>query len=275
MEAVSERNVFDFILQGFQIVSLVIAGALLVVGSPYGSQTSYNGRLAINGRTAWILMELVSPAMLICAYFAPATSGPAEHTSSSLLSARNALVALWLAHYTYRAIIYPLRQTSRKRMHVGIMLSAVLFNSVNGYLNGRWLSVFAPAEHRQHVSTYAMMHQSRVYLGLVLFVVGMCGNIYHDNILSTLRRKSSQHAKHSYAVPHGGLFTVVSCPHFFCEIVEWLGFAVLSGSPAAWTFLLNVVCNLLPRAFFIHKWYHVTFAHSYPQNRKAVIPYLL
>ncbi|KAJ2826260.1 hypothetical protein IWW50_002447, partial [Coemansia erecta] len=266
---------------GFRVISLAIAGVLLVVGSPYGSQTSYNGRLAINGQVAWMLMELVSPAMLIYAYSARTMPMPlAIHTterphdpSTSLLSTSNVLVALWLVHYAHRAVIYPLRQTSRKRMHIGIMLSAVIFNSVNGYLNGRWLSVFAPTEYQHSFISFAAYRYVRVYLGLALFAAGMYGNIYHDNILNRLRHGGS--GKGKYAVPYGGLFALVSCPHFFCEIVEWLGFAILSDSPAAWTFLLNVVCNLLPRAHFIHKWYMATFTSNYPQARKAVIPYFL
>ncbi|KAJ2449807.1 hypothetical protein EV183_004687 [Coemansia sp. RSA 2336] len=230
-------------------MSLAIAGALMVVGSPYGSQTQYQGKLTVNGKLAWLLMELVSPVSLLCAY-------TKRHAVGDFLA------TLWLLHYLHRAVIYPLRQPSRKPMHVGIMLSAIAFNVLNGCLNGHWLAHYAPD---------SLGNSARAGVGLCLFVLGMAGNVYHDNILMGVRTRT---AKSGYAIPRGGLFELVSCPHFLCEIVEWLGFAVLSGSPAAWTFCLNVVCNLVPRAYFIHKWYHATFA-DYPQTRTAIVPYLL
>ena len=33
-----------------------------------------------------------------------------------------------------------------------------------------------------------------------------------------------------YAIPHGGLYSIVSFPNYFCEWVEWFGFA-LAASP--------------------------------------------
>ncbi|KAJ2702566.1 hypothetical protein H4R19_005355 [Coemansia spiralis] len=288
-----ERALFDAVLRGFQASSLLTAGALLVVGSPYGSQTSYRGRFAVNGRAAWIAMELVSPAMLLYAYLGqPArdlglvpAGGPAGESArgdpTAWWTARGVLVLAWLAHYMYRALVYPLRQAGRKPMHLGIALAAVAFNTVNGYLNGRWLAAFAPADHGQAFAAYVAADGVCRGLGLVLFVAGLAGNIYHDAILTGLgRRRAAQQTQDApavsrYAVPHGGLFALVSCPHFLCELVEWLGYALASGSPAAWAFLMNAACNLVPRARLIHRWYRATFAAEYPASRKAIVPFLL
>ncbi|KAJ2784913.1 hypothetical protein H4R18_000838 [Coemansia javaensis] len=285
MAAVTERDLYDAVLRGFQVCSLAIAGALLAVGSPYGSQTSYRGRLAVNGRAAWAAMELVSPAMLLYAYFGcplwcglaavqPATAA----NGGSLWSARNVLAAAWAAHYAYRGVAYPLRQASRKPMHVGIVLAAVVFNTVNGYLNGRWLAAFAPAEHQQPLGRYVAAQWVRRGGGMSLFVAGAAGVVYHDAVLTGLRRdnsNSNNNSKGGYAVPHRGLFALVACPHYLCELVEWLGFALLSDSPAAWTFLLNAACNLLPRARLVHAWYRATFPDQYPESRRAIVPFLL
>ncbi|KAJ2707751.1 hypothetical protein FB645_000524 [Coemansia sp. IMI 203386] len=145
-------------------------------------------------------------------------------------------------------------------MHVGIMLSACLFNTVNGYINGRWLAT--EYKNRSEDPVLAIG-------GICMFALGMAGNIYHDDLLMNLRRRTT-----GYSIPFGGLFGLVSCPHFLCELVEWTGYAVATGSPAAWVFTLNVACNLVPRAIFIHRWYLETFK-DYPKNRKAVLPYLI
>ncbi|KAJ2892226.1 hypothetical protein GGI21_005660 [Coemansia aciculifera] len=241
-------------------------GFVFVIGSPYGSQTKYQGVLALNGRLTWAIMELVSPAALLYSYLSAPT--PANH--SSWLT--HAFCALWCLHYANRALVYPLRQTSRKPMHIGIGLVSCVFNSINGYLNGRWFSVFSDGLYSEE---FLHTNKWRAALGLCVFVFGMAGNIYHDDILLRLRRPAAgKPANKRYSVPEGGLFAVVSCPHYFCEVVEWTGFAILTMSPAAWTFALATFCNLLPRAHGIHKWYMREFP-KYPANRKTMVPYVI
>ncbi|KAJ1670898.1 hypothetical protein GGF38_001197 [Coemansia sp. RSA 25] len=263
----TEEDAYYLLLRAFQIACPLIVGGELVFGSPYGSQSKYQGALALNGRLTWILMELVSPAALLYSYLAMDSFIPTSRSvGHSLLT--HAFCAMWCVHYANRALVYPLRQASRKPMHIGVGLASCMFNSINGYLNGRWLAVFSDGLYNE---TYLYTHKWRVLFGLCLFVLGMAGNIYHDNILLRLRRPASGKSNNRYSVPEGGLFAVVSCPHYFCEVVEWVGFAILTQSPAAWTFVLSTLCNLLPRAYSIHKWYMREFP-KYPTNRKAMIP---
>jgi steroid 5-alpha reductase family enzyme len=86
----------------------------------------------------------------------------------------------------------------------------------------------------------------------------------------SLRKNSSN----GYSVPYGGMFSYVSCPNFLGEIIEWLGFALMSWSIAALAFALWTVFNLLPRAIDHHNFYKNTFK-DYPAERKAVIPFIL
>ncbi|KAJ1960362.1 hypothetical protein GGI12_003842 [Dipsacomyces acuminosporus] len=285
----TEKDVFDLVLWGFQAASLLVFGALLAVGSPYGSQTTYSGMFTIDGKVAWIVMELVSPLAFALSYFARSPPFSGDSRSSGSGSSRRTLathvfMALWMIHYTNRAVIYPLRQQSRKQMHLGILLSACVFNVVNGYVNARWLVVFSDislysSSMSDSKMAYFSRHPVRCVLGLSMFALGMAGNIHHDNILSSLRTRSPRQTakgdkKSTYSVPYGGLFAFVSCPHFLCEIVEWTGFAILTQSPAAWTFVLSIVCNLLPRALCIDRWYKQEFA-EYPRSRRALIPFII
>ncbi|KAJ1992504.1 hypothetical protein GGI25_000177 [Coemansia spiralis] len=273
LEVTTEQELFDVALRGFLLTSVLVLGGLLVFGSPYGSQTNYNGIFTISGRAAWIFMELVSPVVFIYSYFSsnlafllPSKIQPLERSASTRSLV---FVALWIAHYVNRAIIYPLRQPSRKNMHIGIMLCAVVFNTVNAYLNGRWLATAFSSHATEPFNSWDV----RFVLGTALFVAGMAGNIHHDNLLMRLRSKKSKGNGSRYLIPYGSLFSFVSCPHFFCELAEWAGFALASGSPAAWAFVLNILCNLAPRAYFIHRWYIGTFA-VYPKSRKAIIPFV-
>jgi 3-oxo-5-alpha-steroid 4-dehydrogenase 1 len=77
-------------------------------------------------------------------------------------------------------------------------------------------------------------------------------------------------------LPYGELFTYVSNPHYFGEIMEWIGFCVASnGSLPSVAFAIYTASNLIPRAVTHHRWYHTHFPNVYPQlHRKAIIPFL-
>lgn len=101
------------------------------------------------------------------------------------------------------------------------------------------------------------------------------------------RLKASSGGGH--ALPQGGLFTWVSCPHYTAE-VGWLDCALLymAGQvviyfclagvlgPAHRTGLLLagwVLTNQTIAASMSHSWYRTKFP-EYPPSRKAIIPYI-
>ncbi|CAK5027260.1 unnamed protein product [Meloidogyne enterolobii] len=77
-----------------------------------------------------------------------------------------------------------------------------------------------------------------------------------------------------YKIPHGGMFKYVSCANFLGEIIEWIGYAIYAQSTASLAFALFTAANTIPRAKLHHKWYLNKFGNNYPQDRKAVIPYI-
>lgn len=114
-------------------------------------------------------------------------------------------------------------------------------------------------------------------------------NIHSDHILRNLRKKNEK----GYKIPRGGLFEYVSCKYtiillkvkiklintyiganFFGEIVEWIGFFILSCSPQALAFVIFTIANLLPRGIKHHQWYKKKF-EDYPKQRKAIFPFIL
>jgi len=172
--------------------------------------------------------------------------------------------SLWLLHYFNRTLVFPLRtKTKGKKMPLVIVISAVLFNGVNGFINGYYFGFMSPYYDSTWYSDY------RFILGLLLFLVGLIINWSSDNILINIRRKSSD----GYRIPRGGLFNLVSCPNHFGEMLEWTGFAILTWSVPAFSFALWTWVNLIPRALDHHKWYHEKFP-DYPKERKAVIPFV-
>jgi len=270
-------------------------------------------------------MELVSPAAFLYAYITSPISYY-DPPFPSLTSPQSILAGLYLVHYANRAIISPLRTPSRSKSHIAVPLAAVFFNIINGLLQGSYLS--SPYARMYLSNTYTFQRTS-FYVGLGIWFIGFVGNIAHDEILLNIRRKSKNKGKgkrddgdskangprnkEHYAIPCGLLYKYISYPNYFCEWIEWFGFALaaaplpiepsMSGliktmldifsvktiksilfDPAHWfapslsppyIFFICEVLLMLPRAYNGHKWYKETFGDSYPKERKAVIPFVL
>jgi len=95
------------------------------------------------------------------------------------------------------------------------------------------------------------------------------------SVVSQSSKRQQAAPRHGgYQIPRGGMFELVSCPHYLGEIVIYLGLALLTW-PAIRPrlMLLWVVVNLVLAAGPTHRWYHTTFP-EYPRQRKALIPWL-
>ena len=145
-------------------------------------------------------------------------------------------------------------------MPLVIVCSALLFNGINGLVNGYFLG-FVSQSSKEVLSLNVMV-------GLIVFCLGMIINRHADKKLISLRKKDQ-----GYFIPKGGLFNYISCPNHFGEIVEWAGFAIIAWSVPALSFFIWTFCNLAPRALNHHQWYQSYFK-DYPNNKKAVIPFI-
>lgn len=70
------------------------------------------------------------------------------------------------------------------------------------------------------------------------------------------------------------MFEYVSGANFFGEMLEWIGYALFAQSLPAFAFAFFTTCNIGPRALQHHQWYLEKF-DDYPQERKALIPFIL
>jgi len=232
------------------LIALIVLPINLIYKAPYGKHSTKKWGKSIDNKTGWILMEL--PALLTCPliYF----------TITEEINLNVVFIVLWIIHYFNRTVIYPLRiKTKGKKIPIAIVASAFFFNMVNGILNGYFLTLLQ----------FESISELYLILGLIIFIIGFYINISSDNLLIKLRTNQK-----GYVIPNGKLFNYVSCPNFFGEIIEWLGFAIMTLNPGSLSFLIWTICNLIPRSKAHHKWYKENF-ENYPKKRKAVIPYLL
>lgn len=234
-------------------VAVLIFPVQLFVSAPYGRHSKSSWGPMISNRLGWIIMEGWAPVVFLSIYLYFF-----RYNSYALFFA-----ILYILHYIHRSFIFPFRiRTEGKEMPVMIMLSAMLFNSVNAGVNGYFLSVRADYPENYFLHWNFM-------LGAILFFGGFAINFYSDNILINLRKPGEK----GYKIPHGFLFEYISCPNLFGEMLEWLGYLLMCRNLASLSFFVWTVSNLLPRAIHHHQWYLQKFK-DYPKNRKAVFPFL-
>lgn len=237
-------------------LAVLLFPLLLRITAPYGRHSSRNWGPMIPNRLGWVLMELPSLIVFVAFFI----TGPNPLNAPLIV-----FLLLYTIHYANRSIIFPFRtRTSRKLMPLVIALFAIFFNLVNGFLNGYYFGTVSTGYPPD------WFYDIRFILGGLLFLTGMVINIRSDNTLLSLRKNSSG----GYSIPAGGMFRYVSCPNFFGEILEWAGFAIMTWSPAALAFAVWTLANLVPRALDHHRWYRNRFV-DYPDNRKALIPFIL
>jgi protein-S-isoprenylcysteine O-methyltransferase Ste14 len=251
----SEYHYYRILLWGWLVVAVGVFTVLFFITAPYGRHVRKGWGLGIDSRWGWCMME--APAALgFGLWFVLGGITP----SGVLL----VFFIMWQVHYVYRAFIYPRRLREwKKQMPVLIVGLALFFNLVNSYLNGRYLFKFSGGYSTE------WFYDLRFIGGVVLFVFGFFVNHQSDEIL--LRLRNAQESE--YKIPHGGLYRWVSCPNYFGEIIEWMGWSLATWSWPGLVFAVWTAANLVPRARSHHRWYKEQFP-DYPHNRKILIPFL-
>ena len=245
----TEIAVYRWLSLAFVSLGALIFVYLFTRAAPYGRHSKGTEGPTLSPRTGWILMEAPS-ALLVPVYFL-------LHPPSML---GWSLLVLWELHYAYRAFVFPFQMRASERpMPVLVVASGFGFNLVNSYLIGRGFTLEAPTRELP-----------RLVLGGAIFVVGMAINRQSDRILFNLRAPGET----GYKIPTGGLYRYISCPNYFGEIIEWIGFAIAMPTYGAATFAFWTIANLAPRAHAHHKWYRGKFGDDYPKERRALVPYL-
>lgn len=249
-----ELTVFNSLLVAWFVLALIVFVALFFIAAPYGRHIRRGWGLTIENRLGWVLME--APAPIVFAIFFLIGS----RTNAVTL----VFLGLWGAHYLHRAFIYPFSlRAAAKRMPLVVMSFGIVFNVMNGYLNGRFVFTFS----EYNVANW--LADPRFIVGTLLFVLGFIINRQADRILRELR----QPGESGYKISNRQLYRWISCPNYLGEIIIWTGWALATWSLPGLAFAFWTVANLVPRARAHHAWYLTTFP-DYPPERKALIPHI-
>ncbi|KAF3800193.1 hypothetical protein GCG54_00003720 [Colletotrichum gloeosporioides] len=263
-------------------------GSMQYLISWYGmGKTSVVSRLNIPGRVAWFLMEAPGFTTLLYIMF----TLPGKMGVEDLPWQNKVLAGLFVIHYCYRAVLYPLIQPSMSPIHPAVAFSALGFQLCNATCIGGWLAAYGPTTPAAWDRQLGAFGVAQFVAGIGLFYVGLVGNYFHDEELREIRRAEmrrqerivkEQKAKgvegkvsvdKHYRLPDALLFRYVLFPHYFLEWVEWFGWWMASGwGMPGRAFFVNEVTAMLPRARSGRGWYVERFGEEKVGKRWVIVP---
>ncbi|XP_021355098.1 steroid 5-alpha-reductase DET2-like isoform X1 [Mizuhopecten yessoensis] len=255
---------YGLVILGF-VLAVVTAVVQWINPAPYGKHENkdLNWGPMIPQRLGHILSD-ATPGVLLFLLVFFLYGGVRRYTNYVFL-------AMFLCHYVQRGIIHPLIMNYRSaKVPIGITLGGFFPNCIYHFINADFVG--------SAVFNMDYFYDPRFIIGILLFLSGFIINRWADWKLKSLRNTKGEDCNledgcNGYYIPYGGLFELVTCPNYFGELVEWLGWAIATWSLPGLVWCLFSAATFVPRSQHNHKWYKQQF-ELYPRNRKALIPYI-
>lgn len=247
---------FNLFLLTMTLIGAIVFVALYFVKAGYGMLFDKKWGPSLPNRVAWIVME--APIFFVMAWLW-------YHSDRRFELTPFIIFCLFELHYFQRSFVFPFLIKGKSRMPIGIMSMGILFNVLNGIMQGEWLFYLAPTSKY----TDAWLYSPQFIIGTLLFLGGMMINWQSDYIIRHLRKPGD--TKHY--LPQGGLFNYVTSANYLGELIEWCGFALLTWSLSGAVFAWWTFANLVPRANSIYQAYKQQFGNEVGQ-RKRIIPFI-
>ena len=215
----------------------------------------------IPSRISWIVQEC--PCVFITIFFI-------IYYYENLNYKNILVISPFLIHSIHRTFIFPFVIHSSKNNPLEITLMAFTFCFFNAIMINR--SIFCL------IKDYGDEFLLNYIFGLAIFLLGIYINIHSDYSMIK-QRNANQDENNKYIIPRGFMYELISCPNYFGELTEWLGFFILSNSFSGLVFFISTFANLLPRAIQYHQWYKNKFKEEFATDkdliqRKAIVPFL-
>ena len=257
-------NTYYIILTSMAVMAVIVFVALFYFKAGYGYLSTSKWGPKISNKAAWVIME--APAFIFLLYYTLRFAASGIETGNSRI-VLYIMAGLFLLHYFQRSFIFPFLMRGKSKMPIAIMLMGLTFNTLNAYLIGGWLYGQAPAGM---YATHWLWSQQFI-IGTVVFFTGMAINLHSDHIIRNLRKPGD--TKHY--IPRKGLYKYVTSANYFGEFTEWVGYAILTWSPAGLLFAAWTFANLAPRAKSLTAKYEEEFGEEYKSlKKKHIIPFI-
>ncbi len=261
----SAFHIYLYVMIGLAAVVFV---ALYFVTAGYGAFTSSKWGKAINNKLAWFLMEFPIFIAMIILWLA----SPHRFSLVPMI-----FLLIFEIHYFQRSLIFPwIMKGKKSKMSLAVMFMGIAFNILNAMMQGYWI-FFESFKCNYHVlglsyTDTAWLWSPQFIIGVIIFFGGFYINLRSDYIIRHLR-KSDDDTNHY--LPSGFMFNYVTSANYLGELLEWLGFAILTWSLSGLVFFIWTFANLVPRANSIYKRYRKEFGPEMEARKlKRIFPFI-
>jgi 3-oxo-5-alpha-steroid 4-dehydrogenase 1 len=258
MQGIMSEGLFYYLIYGMLVLAIVVFVSLYFVTAGYGQFRTKQWGLSVNNKLGWVLMEVPVFIVMLAIW----SLSPLRWHLPQL-----ALFCLFELHYFQRSLVFPFLLKGQSRMPVAIMLMGIVFNLINGLIQGGGLYWFPNPDFEQGVS---YLLRPNAIAGILLFFIGMAINLHSDHVVRHLRKPGD--TKHY--LPSKGMYRYVTSANYLGEIIEWTGFAIAAATLAAWVFPIWTAANLVPRAHAIYNRYKEEFGEEALGKRKRIVPFV-
>ena len=249
---------FNLFLIIMAAIAVVVFVSLFFVDAGYGKFYDKKWGPSVNNKLGWVLME--SPV-----FFAMLVLWLCSDRRNDLV--RLAFLFLFELHYFQRSFVFPFRLRGKSMMPLSIILMGVTFNVLNALMQGGWIFYISPDDYYPR----DWLTSPQFIIGFLIFLIGLYINIQSDDIIRGLRKDGDTR----HYLPKGGMFNYVTSANYFGELLEWIGFAILTWSWAGAVFAFWTFANLCPRAVRIYDHYKAEFGDELDTKKvKRIIPFI-
>ncbi len=240
------------------LCGVVVFVSLFFVSAGYGPFADKKWGPGINNKVAWFLMELpIFSLMTLLWWLSERTFYPG-------------IIAIFLIfqmHYFQRTFVFPFLIRGKSKTPLSIIFMGWIFNGLNALMQGGWIFYLSPDD----LYTKEYLLSPQFIIGTAIFLAGFVINLHSDYIIRHLRAEGDT----AHHIPYGGFFRYVTSANYLGEVLEWVGFAILTWSLPGLVFAWWTFANLAPRAHRLRGWYCERFGDEFRSlNRKRILPWI-
>ena len=252
-----------YLLLGMSILAIGVFIALQFVTAPYGMTHNNRWGVSINSKWGWFWMEIPVFLTMGVLYYLSLHYGIKPFNWVTF-----AIFIFFEVHYFQRSILFPAMMRGQSKMPISLIITGFTFNVMNAVMQGGWLFYFSPDGYYP----IEWFWSPQFIIGSIIFLGGMIINLQSDKIIRSLR---TERTDNNYYLPDRWLFKHINSANYFGELLEWIGFAILSWSISGFVFVLWSFANIVPRAKAVYERYSQFFGEEFTSKKRwKIFPYI-
>lgn len=252
-------QIYEYLLIIMSVLGVAVFITLQFVTPAYGMTFNNRWGISVRSNLGWFIMEAPVFFAMLLLYFISILCNIKPFNIVTFT-----MFFFFEFHYFQRSFIFPLLMKGQSKMPLSIILAGVIFNTFNALMQGGWLFYLCPEKYYE----ISWFWSWQFIVGTVIFLAGMVINIYSDRIIRGLRKDITDN---NYYLPKGWPFNKVSSANYLGEIMEWLGFAILTWSISGLVFLLWTCANIIPRSKAVYERYTQFFGKEFTDLKRYKI----